>query len=96
VRHFRPGTGPGRHARGDTPGTGPLPHRRLTGAPPEQIGTPDRAQETCLRLDKNHDGDVTRSEFKAAKLAGKAFTSADANHDRRLDIKECDQAPQGP
>lgn len=77
-------------------------------AAPEQPGAKQPAAETpaqimqekigdvCARHDKDRDGFISASEWKEElKKDDKAFKSADANRDGRLDMKECDKGLGG-
>ena len=66
-----------------------LPDNAVLGAEPETL-TPDQAQETCLRLDRNHDGYVSLPEIGASHVDSRTFQAADVNHDGRLDMRECE------
>lgn len=53
--------------------------------------TSEKAGEACAKLDKDLDGYLSVAEWKALKNA-KAFKSADANQDGKLDLMECAKA----
>lgn len=62
--------------------------------PGEQPGaaTPSQTEkigDICARLDKDQDGYLSISEWKAVNMDEKAFEVADANQDGRLGLMEC-------
>jgi hypothetical protein len=62
------------------------PEQQPGAAMPSQT---EKMGETCARLDKDQDGYLSISEWKALKLDAKAFKVADADQDGRLDLAEC-------
>ena len=59
--------------------------------PPEAI-MPGKDPKVCVTHDKNHDGWISPEEFKGLNKDEKAFRTADANRDGRLDMQECANA----
>lgn len=51
-----------------------------------------KIQDVCARTDKDLDGYISKSEFKDAKKSDKVFKTADADHDGRLNLQECEKA----
>ncbi len=93
----------------ETPGqqAGPqgMQPKAESSAQPPQSGTPeqkgnspaqliqDKIQQACQRADKNHDGYISKSEYKALQKVAKIdFKKADSNHKGRLDMAACAKA----
>lgn len=56
----------------------------------------DKIQRVCKMADKDHDGSLTASEFKALQKDTKIdFKSADVGHRGRLSMQECAKALSG-
>jgi hypothetical protein len=62
--------------------------------PAEKI-MPGKNSDTCARLDKNHDGFISKAEFKASGKPQKMFKSADVGHRGKLNMEECSKALSG-
>lgn len=68
-----------------------------TQSPMAQPGekAPASKPDVCARLDANHDGYITKKEFKQSKKPSKVFTTADITHRGKLNMEECSKALQG-
>lgn len=86
---------------GDQPGT---MQDSTTQQPAEQPAQPEpnmgggteqnmqKSKSVCARLDTNHDGYISRSEFKASGQTKSTFSAADTTHRGKLTVAECDEA----
>jgi EF hand len=55
-----------------------------------------KIQQVCQTADKNHDGYISKSEFKSLKKDAKiSFKTADVGHKGRLNMQECAKAVSG-
>jgi hypothetical protein len=54
-----------------------------------------KGSNVCARLDKNHDGYVNKTEFKASGKPAKLFRSTDVGHQGKLTIEQCNKALAG-
>lgn len=71
-----------------SPASPPSPEQPAV-APPSQM---EKMAGTCAKLDKDQDGTISATEWKAHKKDTKAFMAADVNQDGHLDSMECSKA----
>lgn len=62
------------------------------GAAPAEKIMPEKKLEACARLDKNRDGYISMSEFKASGKPAKVFKGADVGHRGKLNMEQCNKA----
>lgn len=65
------------------------------GAAPAEIIMPGKKPDACARLDKNQDGYISLSEFKASGKPIKLFKGADVGRRGKLNMEECNKALTG-
>jgi hypothetical protein len=62
------------------------------GAAPAEKIMPEKKLQACARLDKDRDGYVSMSEFKASGKPAKVFKGADVGHRGKLNMEQCNKA----